>query len=153
MLKYNVYTFREITEHTWKTSRMFRAGEKKSPVLSVCCTFPGFRDVLRFSCVANSSKYPLANHSWNYQTCISNTKNSGGNHCNWGLGMAQKKKKSVLENTLLLQSSARTAGIRESCDQCYSDMQLDNSSSFGLIKENYMKQHRFHRQLYPTQKL
>lgn len=82
MLKYNVYTFREITEHTWKTSRMFRAGEKKSPALSVCCTFPGFRDVLRFSCVANSSKYPLANHSWNYQTCISNTKNSGGNHCN-----------------------------------------------------------------------
>lgn len=51
--------------------------------------------------------------------------------------MAQKKK-SVLENTLLL-SSARTAGITESCDQCYSDMQLDNSSSSGLIKENYVK--------------
>lgn len=67
--------------------------------------------------------------------------------------MAQKKKKSVLENSLLLQSSARTAGIRESCDQCYSDMQLDNSSCFGLIKENYVEQYRFHRQLYPTQKL
>lgn len=110
-LKCSVHTFREITEYIWKASKMFRLGKKQPPASSVCSTF---RDILWFSCVDNSLKYPLANHSWNYQTCIYNTKNSGGNHCNWGLRMAQRKKKSVLENTLLLQSSARIAGIRES---------------------------------------
>lgn len=66
--------------------------------------------------------------------------------------MAQEKTTSVLENTLL-QSSARTAGTKGSCGQCYSVMQLDSSSSLGLIKKNSMKQQRFHRQLYLTQTL
>lgn len=35
----------------------------------------------------------------------------------------------------MLYSSARTAGIKESRDQCCSDMGLDNSSSLGLIKK------------------
>lgn len=75
-----------------KLPKMFRLGKKQPPASSVCYTF---RDVLWFSCVDNSSKHPLANHSWNYQTYIYNTKNSGGNHCNWGLRMAQRKKKII----------------------------------------------------------
>lgn len=37
---------------------VFGVGKKKPPASLVCCT--AFRDVLSFSCVDNSSKYPIA---------------------------------------------------------------------------------------------